>query len=407
MISSLRTGVSGLKTHQVKMDVTGNNIANVNTIGFKRSRTAFTDVLGQRVLGIKRSSRGAAVNTSFVGFGVQVQSIDRNWNQGALENTNYKTDLAMNGEGFFIVGNGEQNMLTRSGRFEFNIAGELENKAGLTVQGFEIEPGGSVGQSTLEDIKINWGSSSAANATENVAIGGNLSSDAPIGEEVTLSAVLYDDQGTQHTADVTYTKTADDTWDYVIAYGGSATPSPFGTETGTLDFDTDGTMITSPTVAMTWDAEYTESGATFDINMDNLSQVSRASTAIVRSQDGFQSGKLAGYNIAPNGVISLNYTNGESIDVFQLAIGQVNNPNGLDSVGDGTFATTASSGNVFLGRAGTEVETGIVAGALEMSNVDLATEFTDMIVAQRGYQAGARVITTSDEILQETVNLKR
>ncbi len=94
------------------------------------------------------------------------------------------------------------------------------------------------------------------------------------------------------------------------AYGGSATPSPFGTETGTLDFDTDGTMITSPTVAMTWDAEYTESGATFDINMDNLSQVSRASTAIVRSQDGFQSGKLAGYNIAPNGVISLNYNNG-------------------------------------------------------------------------------------------------
>ena len=158
---------------------------------------------------------------------------------------------------------------------------------------------------------------------------------------------------------------------------------------------------------MTWDAEYADSSTTFAVNIENITQTSGNDTAIVRSQDGYQSGKLIGYNIAPNGMVSLNYSNGESTNLYQMAIATVNNPNGLDNVGDGQYATTASSGNMIKGRAGNEIETGIVAGALEMSNVDLATEFTDMIVAQRGYQAGARVITTSDEILQETVNLKR
>ncbi|NNE69655.1 MAG: flagellar hook protein FlgE [Rhodothermales bacterium] len=407
MISSLRTGVSGLKTHQTKMDVTGNNIANVNTIGFKRSRTAFTDVLGQRMLGTNRSSRGAAVNTSFVGFGVQVSSIDRNWNQGALENTSYATDLALNGDGFFIVSNGEREMLTRNGRFEFNENGKLVNKAGLTAQGFSIDGNGNVDQSQLVDLEINWASSSSASATEEVVVGGNLSADAEVGDQVNISTVIYDDQGTAHTALITYEKTADDTWSYDISYGGSLTPAAFADATGTLDFDTDGSLIASTPVAVTWDSEYTDSSTTFDVNIENITQNSGNDTAIVRSQDGYQSGKLIGYNIAPDGMMSLNYSNGESQNLFQMAIASVNNPNGLDNVGDGLYGTTASSGNMIKGRAGSEVETGIVAGALEMSNVDLATEFTDMIVAQRGYQAGARVITTSDEILQETVNLKR
>lgn len=407
MISSLRTGVSGLKTHQTKMDVTGNNIANVNTIGFKRSRTAFTDVLGQRMLGTNRSSRGAAVNTSFVGFGVQVSSIDRNWNQGALENTSYATDLALNGDGFFIVSNGERDMLTRNGRFEFGADGKLINKGGMNAQGFTIDANGNVDQSALVDIEINWSSQSLANATDEVVVGGNLSADSAIGAEVNISTVIYDDQGSAHTALITYEKTADDTWGYTVSYGGSLTPDVFADSTGTLNFDTQGGLVSSTPISVTWDAEYTDTSTTFDINIENITQTSGNDTAIVRSQDGYQSGKLVGYNIAPNGMVSLNYSNGESENLYQMAIASVNNPNGLDNIGDGAYATTASSGNMIMGRAGSEIETGIVAGALEMSNVDLATEFTDMIVAQRGYQAGARVITTSDEILQETVNLKR
>lgn len=407
MISSLRTGVSGLKTHQTKMDVTGNNIANVNTIGFKRSRTAFTDVLGQRMLGTNRSSRGAAVNTSFVGFGVQVSSIDRNWNQGALENTSYATDLALNGDGFFIVSNGERDMLTRNGRFEFGADGKLINKGGMNAQGFTIDANGNVDQSALVDIEINWSSQSLANATDEVVVGGNLSADSAIGAEVNISTVIYDDQGSAHTALITYEKTADDTWGYTVTYGGSLTPDVFADATGTLNFDTQGGLVSSTPISVTWDAEYTDTSTTFDINIENITQTSGNDTAIVRSQDGYKSGKLVGYNIAPNGMVSLNYSNGESENLYQMAIASVNNPNGLDNIGDGAYATTASSGNMIMGRAGSEIETGIVAGALEMSNVDLATEFTDMIVAQRGYQAGARVITTSDEILQETVNLKR
>lgn len=407
MISSLRTGVSGLKTHQTKMDVTGNNIANVNTIGFKRSRTAFTDVLGQRMLGTNRSSRGAAVNTSFVGFGVQVSSIDRNWNQGALENTSYATDLALNGDGFFIVSNGERDMLSRNGRFEFGADGKLINKGGMNAQGFNVDANGNVDQSALVDIEINWSSQSLANATDEVVVGGNLSADAAVSAQVNISTVIYDDQGSPHTALITYEKTADDTWSYDVTYGGSLTPAVFADATGTLNFDTQGGLVSSTPISVTWDAEYTDSETTFDINIENVTQTSGNDTAIVRSQDGYQSGKLVGYNIAPNGMVSLNYSNGESENLYQMAIATVNNPNGLDNIGDGLYATTASSGNMIKGRAGSEIETGIVAGALEMSNVDLATEFTDMIVAQRGYQAGARVITTSDEILQETVNLKR
>jgi flagellar hook protein FlgE len=407
MINSLRTGVSGLKTHQTKMDVTGNNIANVNTIGFKRSRTAFTDVLGQRMLGTSRSSRGAAVNTSFVGFGTQVSSIDRNWNQGALENTNFATDLALNGDGFFITNNGERDLLTRNGRFEFSADGFLVNKAGNTVQGFNVNSDGTVDQSDLVDVEINWASQSAASSTDEVVTGGNLSADAAIGDKVSLSTVIYDDQGTAHTALITYEKTADDTWSYEVTYGGSLVPPTFADSTGSLSFETDGSLTSSTPISVTWDTEYTESSTTFEINIENLTQNSGNDTAIVRSQDGQQSGKLVGYNIAPSGMISLSYSNGESLNLFQLAIATVNNPNGLDNVGDGMYSTTASSGNLIKGRAGREIETGVVAGALEMSNVDLATEFTDMIVAQRGYQAGARVITTSDEILQETVNLKR
>ncbi len=407
MISSLRTGVSGLKTFQTKMDVTGNNIANVNTIGFKRSRTAFTDVLGQRMLGSSRSAQGSAVNTSFVGFGVQVSSIDRNWNQGALETTNYATDLALNGDGFFLVNDGQRDVLTRNGRFEFDAEGSLITKGGLTVQGFQVDSNGNVDQSATVDVKVNWSAQSQANATQSVITGGNLSADAAIGDEVALSTVIYDDQGTPHTALIKYTKTADDTWGYDISYGGSTTPPPFATATGSLEFDTQGKLVSSAPLPLTWDSEYTSSGTTFDIDIENLTQFSGNDTAIVRSQDGYQSGKLTGFNIGPDGMVSLNYSNGESENVFQLAISTVNNPNGLDNVGDGLYATTSASGNLMTGRAGSELSTSIVAGSLEMSNVDLATEFTDMIIAQRGYQAGARVITTSDEILQETVNLKR
>jgi flagellar hook protein FlgE len=407
MISSLRTGVSGLKSHQTKMDVTGNNIANVNTIGFKRSRTAFTDVLGQRMLGSSRSAQGAAVNTSFVGFGVQVSSIDRNWNQGALETTNYSTDLALNGDGFFVMKTGERSVLSRNGRFEFDAEGSLVNKGGLNVQGFRVDANGNVDQSTMVDIEVNWAAQSDANATDSVLVGGNLSADAAIGDEVPLSTVIYDDQGSPHTVLVKYTKTADDTWDYDISYGGSLTPAPFVASTGSLGFDTEGQLTSAAPLALTWDTEYTGTSTTFEVDIENMTQFSGNSTAIIRSQDGYQSGKLAGYNIGPDGMLSLNYSNGESQNIFQMAISTVNNPNGLDNVGDGIYGTTASSGNLITGRAGQEIASSIVSGALEMSNVDLATEFTDMIIAQRGYQAGARVITTSDEILQETVNLKR
>ena len=184
-------------------------------------------------------------------------------------------------------------------------------------------------------------------------------------------------------------------------------PPPFATVTGTVDFDVDGTIISPATVGLTWDATYVASAAPITIDFSDITQFSGSTTATVSDQDGYTAGRFVGYSIDVNGKVSLNFSNGQQQEAFQLAIGNVYNPDGLLQLGENLYGLSAASGDLLLGRPGAEFETSVVAGALEMSNVDLATEFTDMIVSQRGYQASARVVTTSDELLQEIVQLKR
>lgn len=410
MIRSLRTGVTGLKSHQVRMDTTGHNIANVNTIGYKRSRAAFTELLGQQLLGVGRTAGGSGINPSFIGLGVGVSSIDQNWNQGSLENTNRATDLALNGDGFFVAraANG-RNLLTRAGNFTFNDQGHLVTSSGLNVQGFAYDKTtGQIDRSQMQDIQVDWATTEAAKYTENMSVGGNLSADTPEGEVVTLSSIVYDEQGTAHNAIVEFTKTANaDEWTYEVRYGGSDTPAPFSTVTGTMTFNVDGTLNTPTTETLTWDAANVTGGPDISLDLSGISQYSGSTTATVSMQDGYEAGVLVGFSIDPEGYLQLNFSNGQQEPVYQLTIGNVNNPNGLEQLGENFYGLTGASGDLVMGVAGREVQTSIVAGALEQSNVDLATEFTEMIIAQRGYQASARVITTSDEILQETVALKR
>ena len=410
MINSLRSGVSGIRTHQVRMDIIGNNIANVNTPGFKRSRVAFNEVLSQLQLGVGRIAGGSGVNPSYVGRGVHVGAIDQDWAQGAFQTTNRPTDLSLSGDGFFLASNGSQNMLTRAGNFNFNSDGQLVTAAGLRVQGWAIDTNGDIDMSQLRDVEVDFVAQGAASPkfTENLDLVGNLSADAAAGESITISSAIYDEQGTAYNVVIEFTKSAtDNQWDYEVRYDGAAAPPPFATVNGTVDFDIDGSLVSPATVELTWDATYVTSAPPITIDLTDITQFSGSTTAAVSDQDGYTAGRFVGYSIDVNGVVSLNFSNGQHQEAFRLAIGNVYNPDGLLQLGENLYSVSAASGDLLLGRPGAEFETSVVAGALEMSNVDLATEFTDMIVSQRGYQASARVVTTSDELLQEIVQLKR
>ena len=415
MIRSLRTGVSGLKSHQVRMDVISNNIANVNTTAFKRGRAAFNELLGQTLLGVGRTAGGRGINPAYVGLGVSVGSIDVNFAQGALENTGVATDLGINGDGFFVVRGGDRIYLTRAGNFTVNRFGELVTNSGLQVQGWAFDENGELRSAALEDVRVPFSATAPPKQTENIYVRGNLNAELAAGETVTVSTVVYDPQGKAKTIIIEFTRTSNpNEWQWnLLDEDGNPLGVTITSGDNLITFDTQGNL--DPTEALQtfdWDIDNDGTLESFTLNLagadDALTQYAGSTTATVRDQDGQPPGSLIGFSINQEGVVELNFSNGYQQKIYQLALGSVNNVNGLQQVGDNLWSLTSSSGDLALGRAGVELNrTVIVAGTLEMSNVDLATEFTDMIVTQRGYQASARIITTSDEMLQELVQLKR
>jgi len=415
MLRSLRTGISGLRGNQLRLDVIGNNIAGVNTAGFKRSRVLFQDALTERLATGGRVGGDSNGNPSYIGHGVTVGTVDTVWSQGALEYTNLPTDLAIGGDGFFIAKSSQGNVLTRAGAFAFDADGYLVSPGGLRVQGWMATSAGTITTGALQDVQIDPSMTSPPTRTSEMSITGNLSADREIGatEPLTMSSVIYDGTGRAHTAVLTVEKTADNEWTLIgaeIAGDPDATPPvpaiPLTVGGGVLTFDTEGQLTSGGDVTL---------GGTFpdgsalavDLDMNEVTQFGGSTTTSVASQNGMPPGELIDYGFDQEGQLILAFSNGLRRPAAQLALGTVTNPDGLNQVGDGFYAASATSGDLRVGRAGYEIPGGIIAGALESSNVDLAQEFTDMIVAQRGYQASARVVTTSDELLQETVQLKR
>jgi flagellar hook protein FlgE len=536
LVKSLNAGVSGLNAFQAKMDVIGNNIANVDTAGFKSSSITFAEMMNQN-LGREGAGESAPQLSNQVGLGVRVSSITRNFAQGAMQNTGVTTDLALSGEGFFVVNSGGENLLSRSGNFVFNSDGFLVNQAGNNVMGYIADRSGNIiAGGTPENVRIDFENPLPPKQTNLVTLAGNLNANTskskvlqaqsgftangspatgataindlsqtltdladgdqiafdislndgtaatvthtfttgdtlddmlasfnaglPAGEgemvlvdgaltfrssqlgdsqlditntsitgtgainfpgfgesqagqtnSQTMSTTVFDNLGRAHSLILEFTQTANNEWQYDAKFLDGETIS--AGQTGTVTFDELGQLTSGDLLSMTFEPGGGAGTTSFEVSLGDkntgtsFTQYSGQNTAKVTSQDGYRSGLLVDVAIDGDGQVQGIYDNGNSAVLAQIAIAQVQNQNGLEMIGGGLFRATSAAGETFIDTAGNLAGTSINSGSLEGSNVDLAREFTNMITSQRAYQSNARVITTSDEMLTEAVNLKR
>ena len=536
LVKSLNAGVSGLNAFQAKMDVIGNNIANVDTAGFKSSSITFAEMLNQDI-GREGSGDSAPQLSNQVGLGVRVSSISRNFSQGALQSTGRTTDLAITGDGFFVVNSGGEDLLSRSGNFVFNSDGYLVDQAGNNVMGYNADRSGSIiAGGSPESLRVDFENPLAPQQTELVTLAGNLNANTsqskvlvaqsgfttngdsaegatlindlsqtltdlaagdviafdvtlndgstttinhtfavgdtvddminsfntglPTGEgelvlvdgsltlrssqlgdselaitnttitgtgdinfpgfsvsqegetsSQTMSTTIYDNLGRAHSLILEFTQTANNTWEYEASFLDGETISSGAT--GDVTFDELGQLTSEDLLSFTFEPGGGAGTTGFDVSLGDSStgtsftQYSGQNTAKVTSQDGYRSGLLVDIAIDGDGQVQGIYDNGNSAVLAQLAMATVQNNNGLEMIGSGLFRATSAAGETFVETAADMASTSITSGSLEGSNVDLAREFTNMITSQRAYQSNARVITTSDEMLTEAVNLKR
>jgi flagellar hook protein FlgE len=552
MMRSLFSGVSGLRNHQTRMDVIGNNIANVNTVGFKGSRVQFQDVLSQTITGAAsaQGNRGGT-NPMQVGLGMGLASIDTIFTDGSFQPTGKGTDLSIQGAGFFILGNGDQQIFTRAGNFDFDTDGNyLVPGTGYKVMGWMADATGTINTAgNVAPIKIPVGASMPALASTEITYANNLSADVKTNTSVETARDVFDSLGNSHEVkqtltkvgpnawigvasvadavtgtvtnttrllrfnptngtlvnvhnatlsttipstnvvfqsldlngavaggvnngsisvrepgggfrsfNITYTQTGANAWDYtitdptgaaltdatgsIVRGGGpapapytytftndNATPAPTFTYTATdgssrtVTFGAAGVVNGTGTNTFACEAlpltdggtatnlNFTPNGGatamSVELDMSTLTQFGGSSTVQATGQNGYAAGTLDTTSIDPSGIIVGKFTNGQSQNLGQVALATFNNPAGLNKVGENLFAESNNSGVAQIGESGTGGRGKFNPGTLEMANVDLANEFSNMIITQRGFQANSKIITVTDEMLQELANLKR
>ncbi len=427
-IRSLSSGVTGLRNHQLMMDVIGNNIANINTVGYKGSRISFSESFSQMLRNATLPYGGTGgVNPMQVGLGMSASSIDTLFSQGNIETTGQSTDLAIQGDGLFIVKKEGHLLYTRNGAFTLDSNGMLVHPgSGSILQGKLADANGNIPEGTaLEDIRIALDRKAPANATELVKLAGNLNAAADVGETINSSVTIFDSLGNRHTLTVTFEKTGNNTWNWEAEIAGVTVGG--GGVGDTVEFGDDGTLEAVNGVAIpagadvvlalnNWDpGNGADQNQQIDINLGQsgvfagMTQSEGASNVSPREQDGYSSGILTDVNIDLSGRIQGTFSNGTIMTLGQIMLAEFNNPGGLIRTGNNLYDISGNSGAPSIISPGDESQSNsqIIARALEQSNIDLTEEFTRMIIAQRGFQSGARVITVSDEILNEVVNLKR
>jgi flagellar hook protein FlgE len=338
-------------------------------------------------------------NPAQVGLGVRLSGINTNFVQGSAQSTGRPTDLMISGDGFFVVKSVNEQLFTRAGAFNFDADGRLVTVTGAAVQGWPAVNGVVNTNGQIGDIRLPMGTLIAPKITQNMVVSGNLPADAPLNTAIPRSIKTYDVQGNVVNLTVTFTQVGVAPSAYTVTVTDGTTPSA----ATPLVFGTNGQLSTPKT--MLYDPDNDGVGVTVDLA--GITNYTGNTTVNILSQDGAPAATLQSFTINPDGQLVGVFSNGLKQTVAQVALANFNNPPGLEKVGDALYRFTVNSGLAQVGAAGTAGLGTLQSGAIEMSNVDLAQEFTNLIVAQRGFQANSKVISTSDELLQDLVNLKR
>ena len=420
-LGSFSAALSGLSANSTYLSVIGNNLANLNTIGFKGSSVTFNDLVSQ-TLG------GGGGNPMQVGLGVGPGSISPVFSQGAIETTQEGVNVAIQGSGFLVIGLSEGGQaFTRAGDFSFDAVGTLVNSSGKPVQGWTaLDPatGTVVTAGEPGDIVVPAGVLRAPTATTEAQLVSNLDSAALVGDTFGSSVQIVDSLGASHTATFTFANTGAGAWNYDVTVpgaevAGGVVGTPFSVANGTVAFDAQGALSlvdgAAPADVNLVTPAWTNGGAASAIVWDLvdaaanslLTGFASASATGSITQNGSPAGRAEVVSVDAEGNLLATFGSGRTIKLGQLAMAAFNNAKGLTKIGDNLFLESQAAGEANLGTPGTGGRGTLIGGALEQSNVDIGVEFTRMIVAQRGYQASARTISVSDEVLLETLNLKR
>lgn len=412
MIRSMYTAISSLNLNQTYLDVISDNLANSNTTGFKSSRVVFQDQFAQIMSsGAAPTGSTGGINPTQIGLGVKLGYVTPVFTQGMLQSTGRSTDLAVQGSGFFIYSNGQEVRYSREGSLELDADGYLvNNSTGMRIQGWTV-PSGSTTVDTnqpIDDMQVTL-DSTLARATSQIKLGGNLDSSTAIGTSTEATFGVYDSLGSLHDVTIQFTRADTNEWSFAFQ-----DPNSIGiTGAGTITFDDQGdystsTLTTNIHIPGSTGAQNIDLTSIDDLDMTGTTMLDADTSVAISNQDGLAAGTVTDIYGAPNtGELYLVYSNGLKQLVGQLALANFTNPAGLIRAGSNTFKLGLNSGEPQIGAASTGGRGTVNSGYLEASNVDMAQEFTNMILAERGFQASSRVITTSDEILQELVNLKR
>jgi len=406
-MASFYIPLTGLESDSTALNTIANDLANLNTTGFKAQTVNFSDLFYQQI-----GEEGSG-NLIQLGSGVKAAAIESQFTQGSIASTGNATDVALDGNGFFVLNNGGTNIYTRDGNFGLDSNGSLITQSGLGVMGY-LAVGGVVNtNSPLTPISIPVGAVEPPRATSSFGMTANLDATAAVGTAVPGQITMYDSLGVSHVATVTYTKTGTNTWNYSIALpAGDATAA--ANNTGTLTFDSSGNL-TSPAanvagISFTGLADGA-ANMSFSWNVlgtsgkPTITQVSSASAVAATTQDGYASGQYQSFSIASDGRVEATFSNGQQLTVGQVALANVSNVQGLQLLGDGDYATTMASGSASVGISGAAGLGTLQDSSLEQSNVNISAEFSDLIIAQRAFEANSKAVTTFDTIAQETINM--
>lgn len=432
LYGAMITGVAGLNANSKALSVASSNIANVNTVGYKAGQSQFSTLLASAGSSGDISSAGVIAHAT--------QNVSQ---QGLLTTSSSATDLAIQGNGFFVTsqqpGSTQSLAYTRAGNFTPDESGNLRNASGLYLMGWPVTANGAVPSNRNDMTAINVNNlAGKAEATTTMSLHANLQASTAITTGYTPGDMnagtktadfqrtinVYDSQGGAQPLQIAYLKTGANTWSYEVSYQGTAsnisTPNPI--KTGTMSFNTDGTLKNadntatpatgSVSITIPWAASSGLASQSVTLNMgtvgssDGLTQYESPSALSSSSVDGALFGSLAGVQVDGNGYVTAQFTNGLSQKVFKLPIATFNNPNGLSAISGNAYAVSKDSGTPSLSEANTGGAGSIQSKALESSTVDLASEFTNLITTQRAYSASARIVTTASTMLDQLLQMR-